>query len=245
MATVRDIDHRRSNADSLLEAAAELLDAGGVDAVSTRAVAAAAGVQPPVIYRQFGDKDGLLDALTHYLLQAYITNKRQLMEESPDPLDQLRKIWDLHVEFALQHPAAYLLAYSPMRRPGELGAAAKTETVAMLTETVAMLGEQGQLAMSVERATRYVYAAGLGIIVTLLQQTPDERDHQLAEIVRENALSAILHHPLAPQAHNTELPARAVALAEALRRAEHLPVSPAEQALLEEWLGRLADQTTR
>ena len=33
-----------------------------MDAVSTRAVAAAAGVQPPTIYRQFGDKEGLLDA---------------------------------------------------------------------------------------------------------------------------------------------------------------------------------------
>ena len=46
----------------MLEAAAELLRTGGVDAVSTRAVAAAAGVQPPTIYRQFGDKEGLLDA---------------------------------------------------------------------------------------------------------------------------------------------------------------------------------------
>jgi AcrR family transcriptional regulator len=43
-------------AEKVLEAAARLLSSGGVDAVSTRAVAAAAGVQPPTIYRQFGDK---------------------------------------------------------------------------------------------------------------------------------------------------------------------------------------------
>lgn len=243
MVTASQSSERPSNADNLLRAAAELLDSGGVDAVSTRAVAAAAGVQPPVIYRQFGDKDGLLDALTHYLLREYIAAKRQLMDESTDPLDQLRKIWDLHLEFALQHPAAYLLAYAPTRQPGELGAAAKTETVNLLAETVAKLGDQGRLAMSVDRATRYIYSAGLGIILTLLQQAPGERDFQLSEIVRENVFSAILHSAPTPQAHSTELPARAVALAEALRGAGDVPVSSAERALLEEWLGRLADQT--
>ena len=50
-------------AERIAPAAADLLQSGGIDAVSTRAVAAAAGVQPPTIYRQFGDKDGLLDAV--------------------------------------------------------------------------------------------------------------------------------------------------------------------------------------
>ncbi|OCB56679.1 hypothetical protein A5722_13615 [Mycobacterium vulneris] len=244
MVTAQQTGERPTNADNLLRAAAELLDSGGVDAVSTRAVAAAAGVQPPVIYRQFGDKDGLLDALTHYLLRDYVAAKRQLMDESSDPLDELRKIWDLHLEFAFRHPAAYLLAYAPTRRPGALGAAAKTETVNLLAETVAKLGDEGKLAMSVDRATLYIYSAGLGVTLTLLQQAPDDRDLQLSEIVRENAFAAILHGKPTPNDHSTELPARAVALAEALRGAGGVPVSSAERALLEEWLRRLADQTT-
>ena len=56
-------DQPASAAERMLRAAADLLQTGGIEAVSTRAVAAAAGVQPPTIYRQFGDKDGLLDAL--------------------------------------------------------------------------------------------------------------------------------------------------------------------------------------
>ena len=39
----------------IVEAAVELLESGGPDAVSTRAVAAAAGMQPPAIYRLFVD----------------------------------------------------------------------------------------------------------------------------------------------------------------------------------------------
>jgi len=53
---------RTDGGQRIVRAAAELLTKGGLDAVSTRAVSAAAGVQPPAIYRRFGDMQGLLDA---------------------------------------------------------------------------------------------------------------------------------------------------------------------------------------
>ncbi len=211
--------------------------------MSTRAVAAAAGVQPPVIYRRFGDKDGLLDALTHYLLQEYVKAKRQLMDASDNPIDQMREAWDLHVEFGLRHPDAYVLAYATPRPPGQLGAAAKRETVSLLRGMVARLGDQGKLSMSVDRATHYVFAAGLGTTLALMQEPPEERDFEVSALARENSLSAILHRKPRTPARNTRLPARAVALAEALRSADDLPMSSAERALLDEWLGRLADQS--
>ncbi|WP_338419811.1 TetR family transcriptional regulator [Streptomyces klenkii] len=37
--------------------------------MTTRAVAAAAGVQAPAIYRLFGDKDGLLEAVAEQRLR--------------------------------------------------------------------------------------------------------------------------------------------------------------------------------
>jgi AcrR family transcriptional regulator len=233
----------RSTAENLLRAAADLLDSGGVDAVSTRAVAAAAGVQPPVIYRQFGDKDGLLDALTHYLLQEYVQAKRQILDADADPIDDLRETWELHVEFGLRHPAAYVLAYATPRPAGGPGAAAKRETVNLLRVTIAALGEQGKLSMSVERATHYLFAAGLGTTLCLLQQPPAERDPGVSELARENALSAILYRKVKSRSRNTKLSARAVALDEAVRGAENLALSAAEQELLHEWLGRLADQS--
>jgi AcrR family transcriptional regulator len=44
--------------------------------VTTRSVALAAGVQPPTIYRLFGDKDGLLDAVAEHGFAHYAANKR-------------------------------------------------------------------------------------------------------------------------------------------------------------------------
>ena len=50
----------------ICDAAAEAAGRGRRDAVSTRAVSAAAGVQAPTLYRLFGDKDGLLDAVADH-----------------------------------------------------------------------------------------------------------------------------------------------------------------------------------
>jgi len=43
----------------IVRAATELLATGGRNAVTTRAVSAAAGVQAPTIYRHFGDMQSL------------------------------------------------------------------------------------------------------------------------------------------------------------------------------------------
>ncbi|NED93539.1 helix-turn-helix transcriptional regulator, partial [Streptomyces sp. SID11233] len=43
--------------ERIVAAATELLEESGREAVTTRAVAARAGVQAPAIYRLFGDKD--------------------------------------------------------------------------------------------------------------------------------------------------------------------------------------------
>ncbi|MGF2047081.1 helix-turn-helix domain-containing protein, partial [Enterococcus gallinarum] len=52
--------------ERIIAAAADLLQDGGTAAVTTRAVAERASTQAPTIYRLFGDKDGLLDAVAEH-----------------------------------------------------------------------------------------------------------------------------------------------------------------------------------
>ena len=59
----------------IIQAAARLLAKGGREAASTRAVSAAAGVQAPTIYRQFGDMRSLLEAVAQTTLTGYIRQK--------------------------------------------------------------------------------------------------------------------------------------------------------------------------
>lgn len=228
-------------AERMLRAAAELLKTGGVDAVSTRAVAAAAGVQPPTIYRLFGDKDGLLDAVAGFVLRGYTEKKRSLIGTSDDPVVELRGLWDLHIEFGLDEPHCYVLTWG-QARPGRLVPAA-VETVELLTEVIARLGDQGRLTMSVDRATAYFRSCGTGFVLTQFATPPDARDPELSSVMFDDLMAAISADPKPKRSAVSQLPGRAVALREALRDNDNkdLPLTVAERDLLAEWLKRLAD----
>jgi AcrR family transcriptional regulator len=225
-------------AQKVLEAAADLLRSGGVDAVTTRAVAAAAGVQPPTIYRQFGDKQGLLDAVTGFVLRSYLQNKRQA-DVTDDPVQDFRDSWDLHVDFGLTHPDCYILAYV-QPGPGRMPTLAR-ESMEILHRLIARIGDHGLLQMSVKRAVEFVHAAALGYVLAQIRVPPEERDLQLSAIMRENAIAAIMtdgSQQLAP----SELPGRAVALREALLGDADGALTAGERVMMAEWLDRLADR---
>jgi len=92
--------------ERIVRAAAELLARGGREAVSTRAVGAAAGVQAPTIYRQFGDMRGLLDEVARETLAGYLREKAGRVP-SDDPVEDLRKGFALLVEFGRANPDSF------------------------------------------------------------------------------------------------------------------------------------------
>jgi AcrR family transcriptional regulator len=230
-----------SPAERIVRAAAALLQSGGIDAMSTRAVAAAAGVQPPAIYRQFGDKDGLLDAVTQFVFQGYMTKKRSLVGASGDPAIELRRLWDLHVDFGLEQPTCYALVFG-QARPGRVFTIT-IEAVAMLASVIARLGEEGRLRMSVERATSYIRSTGTGFILTQIGTPEPERDPELSSIIFDDTLAAITNQTTSRPRATASLPGRAIALREALRDQPNGPLTSAEGDLLAEWLNRLADNS--
>src|SRR4051794_13063467 len=111
MSVETDISAAPTTRDRILRAAAALLEREGRDAVSTRAVGTAAGVQAPTLYRLFGDKAGLLQAVAAYGFESYLVQKHGL-DESDDPVADLRRGWDMHVQFGLSRPAFYMLMYA-------------------------------------------------------------------------------------------------------------------------------------
>jgi AcrR family transcriptional regulator len=222
----------------VLEATADLLKSGGVDAVSTRAVAAAAGVQPPTIYRQFGDKQGLLDAVTGFVLQGYLQNKRQA-DVTDDPVQDFRDSWDLHVDFGLTNPDCYILAYV-QPRPGRMPALAR-ESFEILHRLIARIGDHGLLRMSVKRAVEFAHAATVGCVLAQIRVPPAERDPQLSAIIRENAIAAMVTDG-SRQPNRSDLPGRAVALREALLSDADGALTTGEKTMMAEWLDRLADR---
>jgi AcrR family transcriptional regulator len=220
----------------ILEAAAALAARGGREALTTRSVAAAAGVQAPTIYRLFGDKDGLVDEVVLHGFHTYLAEKAR-RAPGPDPVEDLRAGWDLHVEFGLTHPALYVLMYGspdPEHTPPVVA-----ESRQLLAGHVARVAAAGRLRVPEHLAAELIHAAGSGTVLALLATTPDQRDPRLSELARDAVIAAITTDSPAVGAPG---PA-AAALALRARLPDEAALSDAEHHLLAEWLDRIAGQT--
>ena len=216
----------------VIEAAIDLLTREGRDAVTTRRVAVAAGLQPPAIYRLFGDKDGLLDAVAEHGFATFLAAKH-VDEDPPDPIEDLRAGWDLAVEFGLANPALYALMHS---EPTGATSAASKAGMEILMGRVRRLAAAGLLRVDEELAAMIIRATAHGAVLTWLSTPEERRDPDLLAILRESMVTAV----------TTERPAvrepGPAGAARALRAAlpAQTSLSGAERQLLGEWLDRLA-----
>ena len=223
--------------ERILAVTTKLLAEGGREAVSTRVVSAAAGVQAPTIYRLFGDKQGLLDAMATRGFATYLASKTDV-QPSADPVEDLRAGWDLHVGFGLANPALYSLMYGEPR-PGQVPPAAR-RAAEVLAQHVRRIAEAGRLRVGEERAAQLIHAAGSGTTLTLIALPPDRRDPALSALAREAVIAAITTD--AP-AHVAPGPVGAAAALRAVLPQTDALTGP-ERALLHEWLDRVTRHAT-
>ena len=220
----------------LVEVAAKLLATEGPEAVTTRSVALAAGVQAPTIYRLFGDKNGLLQAVAEHGFTSYMASKHPI-EAGDDPVENLRAGWELHVGFGLANPELFRLMHTVLGTPR--GQAAAATGAAVLQARVHRAAEAGRLRVTERRAVELIRAAGTGVVFTLIDQPEDERDGGLAATAWESVCAAILVDG------GTDLaggPAGLAAAAVTLRAglSDVIALSATERALLGDWLDRIA-----
>ncbi len=229
--------------ERILQAALALLTTAGRDAVTTRAVAEAAGVQAPILYRLFQDKRGLLDAVTEYGFALYRAEKRPPHPDE-DPVQFLRDGWERDIGFGLSHPELYLLMYAAPR-PAGTGRSATQHAYPGLRAHMHRLAAAGRLRLPEDRAADLFHAASCGVVMTLLGRREEDRDLALSEVACEAALAALLtESPVTPDA---TVAAAANMLHARIRNggpgdwsaSSHF--TAAERALLLEWLSRLAD----
>ena len=219
-------------------AAAELIASDGRDAATTRAVAAAADVQAPTIYRLFGDKRGLLDAVAEHGLAAYVAEK-SAREPHPDPVQDLRDGWDMHVAFGLAHPGLFEIMSahpdpSPHARPPSPAVAAGLD---VLRRRIGAIALAGRLRVSEKRAVALLQSACVGTVLTLLAAPAERRDAGLSPAAREAVVAAITGEAITPV--DSGLKGSAAALRASLDRT--CVLTDGERHLLAELLDRIAD----
>ncbi|MFI1868347.1 TetR/AcrR family transcriptional regulator [Streptomyces jumonjinensis] len=150
--------------ERILEATAELLATKDALAISTRAICDRAGVGMPEIYRQFGDKQGLLTAVADIGFERFLANKRR-NPFTDDPVADLRTAWDAHVAFALRNPHLYRLMFTPT---GDAKPQAIKEAQALLLSAVERCRDAGRLRTTPELAGQSILSANVGVCLMAL-----------------------------------------------------------------------------
>ena len=214
----------------IIAAAVRLVAEQGMEATTTRAVAAAALTQTPMIFRLFGDKEGLMDAVAVQTLRAFVVAKGG-GGSGPDPVEDLRQGMIAFMEFGVANPDVFAHMYARLGKRSE----AATVGFQALCERVHRTALAGRLRTTEERACDLFHATARGTVLVLLEKPVGERT-AIMEAASHAALSAILHRS-APEGDGS-----VAGCAAALRaRLGDLPqLTRGERFLMEELLDRIA-----
>jgi AcrR family transcriptional regulator len=123
---LRRREHRRRE---LLDAADRVVHRSGAG-FSMDEIATEAGITKPVVYRHFGDKDGLHEALT----ERYVDELKQALRpaiETDDPRSRLAATIDAYLAYVERQPDRYrfLLTAAEQPRTGQLVAEFRREHI--------------------------------------------------------------------------------------------------------------------
>jgi AcrR family transcriptional regulator len=129
---------------ALLDAAGELLDLGGLEAVTLRAVGARAGVSRGAPYRHFADKESLLIAIGTRSWDELGDRVGAIRADANlPPVEKLRALLIAFIDVARRQPHLYRLMFSsPAGDPTALAQAAQHSQDESLAIVAELSGEQ-------------------------------------------------------------------------------------------------------
>jgi AcrR family transcriptional regulator len=122
--------------DALVDAATDLLEEGGVAAVTLREVGRRAGVSHNAPYKHFADKEDLLAAVAARELRRQYASRR--VRGHPPAIETIAATLRRHIRHALARPELFRLTYGAWRTGSpELAEAAMTGRAAFIDLVVA------------------------------------------------------------------------------------------------------------
>ncbi|MBU2667314.1 TetR/AcrR family transcriptional regulator [Actinoplanes bogorensis] len=239
----RDADGPADDAQvrkALVEAAERRLAASTDGDIATRAVSEDAGVSQPVLYRLFGDKRGLLDAVADAGFERYARRKSEL-EVTDDAVADMYAGWDDHMAFAAANPALYQLMFAPRARAATT---AYKRILELLEATLLRCAAAGALATTPHAAARLILPVNIGVALSRIAQPALFDDPGLSHVARDAVFAAVLTEPVVTRAPDpVRAAARQLSAQLALTGTDRL--EPAETALLGRWLERIDEPARR
>ena len=180
---------KSSTEETILKAAADILEREGPEGLTTRAVCAAAKLTAPTLYHHFGDKAGLLNALLSRGIEDFMSRKR-LNLTSDDPLADLRRGWDGWIEFAVARPRLFGLMVEQSIKQPELA----HEAQANMRREVSRLHAQKRLkrGLDADAAVLAIQAAANGVIALIRGGASTQQIKSTSSLLFEAVLGRVL-----------------------------------------------------
>lgn len=155
----------------LLTAAQTLLETGGVDAMSFRAIASQVGCSHSKLYSYFDSKADLVDALRVRSYELLFDSLSAAAARHDDPIEALRAIADAYVRLGLERPQLYGMLYSNEGRMSETAPPlldAKVRAIGICRDLIASAADAGALDLVGDPLTAaHLFWAGAHGIVQL------------------------------------------------------------------------------
>jgi len=114
---VQPLPDRPARREALLDAADRAVERGG-PATSMAAVAAEAGITKPILYRHFGDKHGLVAALTERHTARLLDTLRQALATGRTRRERVERSIDAYLAAIEAQPQLYRFLLHPEEAPG-------------------------------------------------------------------------------------------------------------------------------
>jgi AcrR family transcriptional regulator len=126
----------------LLRAANQVVKRDGPNA-SMSAIAAEGGVTKPILYKHFGDKGGLYQAIAEFYVRQLMERLRDALKSENDPHGLIRRTIDAYIGFVEEEPEAYrFLMHRAISERPEAEATVSQFIQQVAREVAVILGEE-------------------------------------------------------------------------------------------------------
>ena len=174
---------------SLVDEAAAMISESGTASVTMRAIGSRLGVSRGAPYRHFPDKTALLVAVA---VAGFKRLNRRLGASdtgtSPSSVEQLRRMGEQYVRFALEHPAHYRLMYGKealaRQDQPELRKAAGA-LLENLVDVIRVHQQRGEIEGGDPRAQAYVAWSAVHGLASLLIEKQIDPNVDVDELIRQ------------------------------------------------------------
>ena len=96
----------------ILDVTLQIISESGIAGVNTSEIAKRVGIVPSALYRHFENKEALIDALLDRTHQTLTENVRKIALKFPSSIENLRRIFLMHLELIMRYPGIPKLVFS-------------------------------------------------------------------------------------------------------------------------------------